>query len=108
MQNSLLPRVQGLAPLLEGRGGGVAPTLSSRHQTSRSPEWHQTTGTLRSPLPSPLPTAWEVSFLSLLFLQNPLRRFVTFFIFLVIFRLLKTFLSYQQVINNAGLSTQFF
>jgi len=32
----------------------------------------------------------------------------TFSIFLSIFRLLKTFLSYQQVINNSPFSTQFF
>ena len=38
----------------------------------------------------------------------PLRRFVTFCTFLSIFRLLKTFLSYQQVINNSRFSTQFF
>ncbi|MBR5591163.1 MAG: hypothetical protein IKW38_01345, partial [Kiritimatiellae bacterium] len=42
------------------------------------------------------------------FLQNSLRRFVTFSKILAIFRLLKTFLSYQQVINNSPFSTQFF
>ena len=41
-------------------------------------------------------------------LKNPLRRFVTFSKILAIFRLLKTFLSYQQVINNSHFSTQFF
>ena len=56
------------------------------------------------------------SFLSLLSLSSlipfialkSLRRFVTFGEILAIFRLLKTFLSYQQVLNNAPFSTQFF
>ena len=68
--------------LSQGCGGGVAPTSS-----------------LLSLL----------SFVSLQnFLQNPLRRFATFSKNLAIFRLLKTFLSYQQVINNSPFSTQFF
>ena len=46
--------------------------------------------------------------LSLFSLQNLLRRFVTFSEILSIFCLLKTFLSYQQVINNSHFSTQFF
>ena len=47
-------------------------------------------------------------FLFSFFFKNPLRRFVTFLKNLSIFRLLKTFLSYQQVINNSPFSTQFF
>ena len=55
------------------------------------------------------PTSSLLSLLSLQkSLQNPLRRFLTFSTFLSIFRLLKTFLSYQQVINNSRFSTQFF
>ena len=48
------------------------------------------------------------SFLFSFFFKNPLRRCVTFCTFLAIFRLLKTFLSYQQVINNSHFTTQFF
>ena len=46
-------------------------------------------------------------FLFSFFFKNPLRRFVTFLKNLSIFRLLKTFLSYQQVINNTRFLTQF-
>ena len=74
--------------LSQGCGGGVAPTSSLLSLLSL------------------------LSFLSLLSLQNslqnPLRRFATFSKNLAIFRLLKTFLSYQQVINNSPFSTQFF
>ena len=39
--------------------------------------------------------------------QNPVREKFTFLKILAIFRLLETFLSYQQVINNEPFSTQF-
>ena len=42
------------------------------------------------------------------FTKKLLREKSTFLNFLTIFRLLKTFFSYQQVINNASFSTQFF
>ncbi len=45
---------------------------------------------------------------SLSFLKKFVREKFTFGEILAIFRLLKTFLSYQQVINNAGFSTQVF
>ncbi len=71
--------------LPQGCGGGVAPTSS---------------------LSSLLYLSYLLS--PFFFLQNPLRRFVTFSIFSSIFCLLKTFFSYQQVINNSHFSTQFF
>ena len=64
--------------LPQGCGGGVAPTSSHHPIYPFSP----------------------------FSLQNLLRRFVTFGEILAIFRLLKTFLSYQQVINNETFSTQ--
>ncbi len=51
-------------------------------------------------------TLFLTAFYFLFFFKNPLRRCVTFCTFLAIFRLLKTFLSYQQVINNETFSTQ--
>ena len=69
--------------LSQGCGGGVAPTSS---------------------LSSLLYLSYLLSLLSLL---NPMRRFVTFSKKISIFRLLKTFLSYQQVINNAFFLTRF-
>ena len=67
--------------LPQGCGGGVAPT-SSHHPFYRFYPFYP--------------------------FKFPLRRFVTFSKISSIFRLLKTFLSYQQVINNAGFSTQVF
>ena len=64
-------------------------------------------GRRRPHIISPSPSIPSI-FFSFYPFKIPIRRFVTFLKKLSIFCLLKTFLSYQQVINNAPFSTQVF
>ena len=85
MQDSVLP---------QGCGGGVAPTLSAFISSIFYPFY-----------PFKIPF---IPLKSLSFLKKPCAKSSLFGKFWRFFRLLKTFLSYQQVINNAGFSTQVF